>query len=154
MNYLDDCERTLKSMVTKNDFPITFKPIKNVTISALNSLLREMARSTLSFRLQVDFSRNDSKTSEKGFFQENGLIEMLEALDFIKVDQLSLFLGSVVDLLCGKESRAEVTAVFTLYVEFISFFFRRRLISFWASGTLSELDEKRKEFKKKKKKFV
>lgn len=72
---------------------------------------------------------------------------MLEASGFNKVDQASPFLGSVVDMLCGNERCSEVTAVITLYMEFMSFQFRRLVKAFWTNDTLSKLEEKKKEFK-------
>lgn len=56
---------------------------------------------------------------------------MLDSSDFDKVDQVLPFPGAIFDVLCGREDSAEVTAVFTLYLEFSIFFLRRRVETIW-----------------------
>lgn len=79
------------------------------------------------------------------------LIGLLEVSDFDNVNQVSPPLVSVLAVLYGNESSAEVTAVFTVYVGFITFLFSRQVKSFWTTETLSKLKEKIKEFKNTKK---
>lgn len=74
---------------------------------------------------------------------------MLEVSDFDKADQNSLFLGSLVSMLCGSEDNARVAAAFTFYVELVGFIFRRRVLFIQSKETLLEIEEKIKEFKVK-----
>lgn len=63
--------------------------------------------------------------SLKGFFAENGLTEMMKASDFDGVDQVSPFIGSVVDVLCGNENCLVATTVVTLCFDLARFLFTR-----------------------------
>lgn len=116
---------------------------QNFTVSALNSFLREVAKSSPGFRRQVDFSKGKSKIPLKWFFTKNGLTRLLEVSAFDMVDQVSLFLRSVVDVLCGNEENSNVTEVFTFHLDMASVLFRRRVELFCTNETLSELDRKK-----------
>lgn len=147
MNYLDDCGRSSKTILKKKRTFKSFKQVENDIISALNSFLRCISKSSPRFGLQIEFPKNDSRMSPIGFFGKNNLSEMLDASGFDKGDQISFFLGSVVDELCGNEDNANATAAFSLCVDMASFIFRHQVASFWTEETLLELDEKIKEFK-------
>lgn len=77
----------------------------------------------------------------KKFFVKNALTGMLEASYIDNVDQVALFLGSVVDVICENEDNFAAKTGSTLQVDLNKFLFRRHFDWFWSSKTLSELEQ-------------
>lgn len=113
-------------------------------VSDLNSFLPEIANFSLGFRFQIDFSKGESEMPLKRLFAESGLTGMLEALDFSKVDQVSPFHGSVVDVLCGNEDNADVTQYLHCMLTWSAFYSGVGLNHSWATKLYLNLKTKLK----------
>lgn len=80
---------------------------------------------------RVDFSKGYSQSCTTGVFSEHGLVGILEASDYAKLDQVSSFLGSITDGMCRIECKPETTELFTRYVEFRRYVWWESSYSFW-----------------------
>lgn len=64
-------------------------------------------------------------------FHKHVLQGMLETSDFNAVDDVSFFVGALVDTFCGLSSIAEVTTTLTEYIDIVNFVFRRHKSFEW-----------------------
>ena len=76
--------------------------------------------------LDLDFGSADGRAGLNGVFEEDGIVGMLEARDFRNIDQVSPFIGAILDRLCGETMSAPCTTVFTLFVDMVQFVTRAR----------------------------
>lgn len=64
---------------------------------------------------------------------------MLEAVDYDNIDNVSTFLGCLVDRMCGIETTEPVTKSFKQYVDMFRYMFRRYKIPGWTDAELERL---------------
>lgn len=76
------------------------------------------------YALHLDFSKGEYAGRLSGFLTETVITVMLQTGDYAAVDMVSLFLGALVDRLCGV-SNFVVSKSDTKYVYMVGFFFRR-----------------------------
>lgn len=75
---------------------------------------------------------------------------MLKASNLNAVHNVSLFLGALVDALCGLSRTAEVTSAMNEYVEMINLVFRRHMSFEWTEKTIHLLERCIRLFNKRK----
>ncbi|NJK52916.1 MAG: hypothetical protein HC936_08975 [Leptolyngbyaceae cyanobacterium SU_3_3] len=150
VHMLGDEQRVSSDMRCQNGTMKSFKSIKRTVLSTLNAFLERCSSEAPGYGLKVDFSKPGNSSRLTGLFNENGLHGMLEASDYDAVDNVSPFLGAIVDSLCGLNSTAEVTKAMTEYVDMVNFVFRRHLNFEWTKETIVLLDRRIRSFKKAK----
>lgn len=99
-------------------------------------------RKSREFGLCLDFSKAKHQISTASLFSENELVGMLQVPDYDSADQVSSILGSIIDMMCRNMDTAEVTTVFTEYIELIRFIYREDTVSYWNSSELRAIHEK------------
>lgn len=128
------------AMLTTAGQPKKFATIRVTVLKEMNAFLSRSQQSSQGYGLRLDFS-SGSGTQLQGLFADNGLCGMLEAKDYISVDQVSPFLGGIADRLCGESSAAPVTSVFTKYVDLYRFIGRRHMAPSWTADDIEQLKE-------------
>lgn len=109
-----------------NRYPRPFYQIRSIVLSELNEFLRPLSKLSLVFELQVNFSKAERTHNVTGVLDEQGSIGMLGASDFYHLDQVSSYLGAIVDFFCENDNNTPVTKMFTLYSD-INFTLERNL---------------------------
>lgn len=101
-------------------------------------------------RSQYECKRFEKRilTSNSWMFPRKGLIGMLEASDFEKIDQMFPFFGAVTDNLCGNEDVAQVKEAFNLYSELLLMLHQYLTFPGWIASNLVKLNSKMVESKK------
>lgn len=112
---LNDNEKTIVTLRSKQGVPKTYKQIRKRVLHELNLFLRRVREDSPGFQLGVDFSKGESSINLSGLFREDGLIGMLEASNFENIDQVSPFLGAVTYVFSVNEATADTTKISTKY---------------------------------------
>lgn len=102
-----------------------------------------------SYKLKVDSSKLGNTENHTGLSNESSLHEMLGYSGFDAIDTLSLFLGAIVDSMCGVYHTTEVTEDLTEYVDLGNFLFTRHFNVEWTIEALQHLRSRIMSFKKK-----
>ena len=95
----------------------------------------------------MDFSKGIINENLSGFFTDSGILGMLEASDLDRIDEVSPFLGAIIDRCCGETKNAPVTTVFTLYVNLLNEIHCRGRTPGWTDEDLGRLDRSIRDFK-------
>lgn len=118
----------------------TFKSVRKMILSALNRFLAESNIPLKGCGIWLDFRKSYQTKYLNGFFRDAGLTGRLEASDYDAVDLVSLFLGALADEFCGLYKTAEVTKVFTQYVNNVNFVFKKFLDTGWSDDKTPKLE--------------
>lgn len=99
--------------------------MKRTLLSTLYVFLESCSSKSPGYNLKVDFSKAGSSDGLVRLFNENGPHGMLETSDFVAADNISPFLGAVVDAFCGMSRIVEVASAMTEYVGMVNLVVRR-----------------------------
>lgn len=85
-------------------------------IESLNNFLRNVKSRSSGIYLRVDFSKGNIQHYISGFFNNNGIMDMLEATDIENVDFVPFFVARNVNCFCSIDC-ASMAFTFNPYVE-------------------------------------
>ena len=137
---------SMEFRTSKGD-PKQFSKIKVKVLSSVNSALKLIQEECAGSRFYVDFSNSKSNSRLNGFYTSDGIAGMLEAADFMCLDQVFPFVGALIDRMCGEVEEAPTTHVMTLYSDLLECIYRRRQDPGHSKEDLEVLRSKIREFK-------
>lgn len=82
----------------------------------MNYFVGQTEKTSLGLGLHLAFAKAGESRHLAGFFTENETAGMLEASDTDGYDDVSLFLGAIVNNRCGPTETAEITTIVTSYL--------------------------------------
>lgn len=113
--------------------------LKQTIFSTLNTFSRQCSEKGSSYEPMVDFSKSGNKERLAGLFNESGQPSTLEASVFDAIDNLSPFLGAIVDSICAPYHSTEVTESSIEYADTVNFSFKCHCIVEWTEEALQHL---------------
>lgn len=116
-NMLKDDRRIPYALKSRSSFCKTFKSVRMMILSTLNRFLYESHESLMSCDIWLNYRKWHQINYLDGFYSDAGVSRMLQASYYDAVDLVLPFFGALVDEFCGLYETAEVTKVFTQYIE-------------------------------------
>ena len=144
---LDDSNRKTSALRTSNGSKKTYKAAKRFVLQSMNHFLLETIESSPGFQMRVNLNKEKGIGRLNGLFLENGLAGLLQASDFDRIDKVSPFLGAMADSFCGNSRKAEITKVYTRYVDLLHFATRNHFVPGWSASDIATLRTMIREFK-------
>lgn len=108
-------ESCLSSSMKKDSEKPHHSPIRKTVLCACNKFPHEIGRTLIGYELHVDLSKRVKTDKLNGFFNETGVIGMLENRVFDKIVVVSSFIGTILDRLCELEN-VPITLSHTYYM--------------------------------------
>lgn len=116
---------------TDTGFCRIFNYFWRIVLATLHQFLADFQKRAVERSAFLGFWRSDQTNFLIGFFGETGLMRMLEASDCNSICIASPFIGAIVFQFCGLLEAAEVTSIFTEYVNVVSFMYKKSLNPGW-----------------------
>lgn len=101
---------------TSLEAPNILKSVKKLVLDATNEYLRIIQSNSSDLHLCVDFSIENIQHRISRFFNNNGIVGMLEATGIENEESVSLYVVAIVDLFCSIDF-ASLTLPVSQYVE-------------------------------------
>lgn len=90
----------------------------------LNKFLKFCSENSPGYELKIEFSKIGSSQRLSGLLNESRMHDMVEDSDFNSIDNVSSFLGRLVDSHFGVTKNSETTSPFTEYADLVIFLFK------------------------------
>ena len=148
VNKLCDTLKKSSSICTTKGESRTYSSIKKSVLRMLNDFLAKVQKMSVGYGIVVDFSKGKHEGRLSGLFSDNGLIGMLEASDYKDIENVSPFLGAIVDRCCGEVKEAPVTRTLTMFNDIIQQLYERNHNIGWTDEKLEKLSNDIRLFKK------
>lgn len=136
-------DRTTDRMKVTRAGSRCFKPfstIRNTVIRQMNGFIEDSWVYCDEGPSGYGIRNAEGRKGMNGYFNEEGLAGMLEAKDLKNLDNVSPFLGALIDRICGLDY-APVTTVFTLYVDIMHMVCGHNKNNRWNEEEISRLQE-------------
>ena len=144
---LKDEELTSNRITAASGKPRSFPSIRSIVLSGANEIMRRIRNESHARHLDVDFSVPSKSWRYNGFFNESGIVGMLEARQYKAVDMVFPIVAAYIDRVCGETSNCPTTKTATKYCDIVLDTFRRSRRQGWTSSELHRLKEDIANFK-------
>lgn len=124
-NYPSDQLRILLAIIYQSDQPKPLRVIEETVFKLWNDLLKKKDDRTWHGSTQLGFPREEESGKLFGFSTETGILDMLEAFGYRKIDAVTPFLVEIVDVYCRNNNAAHATEVSSLYVNIANYKYKR-----------------------------
>ncbi len=111
-NRLKSTELTSSAISTTTK---TFSYIRKSILRQLNSFLDSVSTNTDGIRVFGNLRSGGGKSGLNGLYKEDGISGMIEATTIQKIDNVSPFMGALIDRACGEEKECPLTKIYTQY---------------------------------------
>lgn len=102
VNMLRDEHQTTSALETWKAETGTFESVPKTVLLACSEFIRDVEHLFVRNWLHVDFAKGNSLDMLSEFFNETGIVGILEAKDYDKIDLVSPFIGAIIDQLCRR----------------------------------------------------
>lgn len=109
-----------------------FREAINSVISIRNKFLLDSHCTLFGFGLCIDLRKTGQTNHLHGSLTEAGLAGMLEDYEYVTVDIVFFFTWEVADECCGLIESANITRMFTKYVDIVNHVYRHYLNPGWS----------------------
>lgn len=143
---LKDSSLTMTSMHTKST-TTEFPSLCRKTMTQFSQCLSTGQKTSIGYGFHPDFSQNTGDFETDGLFRSHGLAGMLEASDLASINNVSPFLGSIINRCCGEDLEAPTTRTITYNIIIVHFLYGRNVQPGWADEDLKNCGERITPFK-------
>lgn len=137
--YQSDPNRMTEAIKYRWGEPKTFQSIKQTIPSVMNEFFESTESQSCTNGLKKDFCKREVGHKVSDFITETRILRVLEAAYYNKIDLLSPFFETVVDVCCRNFKMAPIIELFTLYVILVNKIFKMTRVFEWAEEAQPEL---------------